>query len=60
MIPDDLLVRIKEIAESKNVSAAAIINEVLRNHVNNEDGLKALERRVSELEKEVTVLKGKK
>lgn len=53
VIPDDLLNRVKEIAESRDTSAAAIINEVLRNFVNNEDGLKALEKRVSELEKEV-------
>ncbi len=56
-IPDDLLEKVKVIAEKRGSSVAAIINELLSDYVG-ENKLKALEERVAELER--VVFKNKK
>ena len=62
VIPDDLLERIKIIAEKKEVSIASIINMLLSDYANGIDRLAMndLEERVSTLEREVEILKDKK
>jgi polyhydroxyalkanoate synthesis regulator phasin len=60
VIPDDLLKRLKNIAKSRNVSVASIINTLISEHIDENDRITLLEKRVSELEKEVRELKEKK
>lgn len=59
VIPDELLDRVRKVAEEKGVSVAAIINDALRNTLEG-DRISALESRVSELEREIAKLKNKK
>lgn len=59
VIPDELLDRVRKVAEEKGVSVAAIINDALRNTLEG-DRISALESRVSELEREVKELKDKR
>ena len=58
IIPDELLDRVRKVAEEKGVSVAAIINDALRNTLEG-DRISALESRVSELEREIKELKKK-
>lgn len=58
IIPDELLDRVRKVAEEKGVSVAAIINDALRNTLEG-DRISALENRVSELEREIKELKKK-
>jgi len=58
IIPDDLLERARKVADEKNISVAAIINEALRNTLEG-DRISALESRVLELEKEIKKLKNR-
>lgn len=59
VIPDELLDRVRKVAEEKGVSVAAIINDALRNTLEG-DRISALENRVSELEREIAKLKNRK
>lgn len=59
IIPNELLDRVRKVAEEKGVSVAAIINDALRNTLEG-DRISALESRVSELEREVKELKDKR
>lgn len=59
VIPDELLDRVRKVAEEKGVSVAAIINDALRNTLEG-DRISALESRVSELEREIKELKDKR
>ena len=59
VIPDELLDRVRKVAEEKGVSVAAIINDALRNTLEG-DRISALESRVSELEREIAKLKNRK
>lgn len=59
VIPDELLDRVRKVAEEKGVSVAAIINNALRNTLEG-DRISALESRVSELEREIKELKDKR
>ena len=59
VIPDELLDRVRKVAEEKGVSVAAIINDALRNTLEG-DRISALESRVSELEREMEKIKNSK
>lgn len=59
VIPDELLDRVRKVAEEKGVSVASIINDSLRNTLEG-DRISALESRVSELEREIAKLKNRK
>ena len=51
-MPEHLHARVKKIAEEKGVSVTGLINMVMSEHVEG-DRIQDLEKRVSELEKEV-------
>jgi predicted DNA-binding protein len=57
VIPDELLKRLRNLAESRNVSVASIINTLISEHIDENDRITLLEKRVSELEKEVENLR---
>ena len=58
-MPDDLHDRVKQLAQEYGTSVNGLINTTMKGLLESE-GLEAVERRVSELEKEVKKLKEKK
>ena len=53
VIPDELLDKLKRIAEQKNVSVSSILNSIISEHVDEADRISYIEKRVEALEKEV-------
>lgn len=59
MIPEELEKRVEKVAKEKGISKSAFINDAIKNALENER-ITALEARVTELEKEVEILKKKR
>jgi len=53
VLPDDLLVRVKEIAKRERKTVAAIINELLVDYTEKGSEIEAIKKRLDKLEKEV-------